>query len=175
MYRYRPTPLTIRAVELGRLTGLEVDSILYDADLQVATPDFLDFVVKREIIRLGRYTTAFSTCTLSLMRSERVFPVFREWPAGRMRELCILLSKSLRSLDLVTRLDSGRFGILMPESGLEGPGVARDRLLRLLDEFRLTDNAGHALTPVFESVTWSKPGTTFDEVKAFLNPEQPVH
>jgi len=175
VYRYRPTPLTIRAVELGRLTGLEVDSILYDADLQVATPDFLDFVVKRELIRLGRYTTAFSTCTLSLMRFDLVFPVFREWPASRMRELCVLLSKSLRSLDLVTRLDSSRIGILMPESGIEGPSVARDRLLRLLEGFQLTDNAGHALTPAFESITWSKPGTTFDDVKAFLNPEQSVH
>ncbi|MEM9803595.1 MAG: hypothetical protein AAGA20_24980, partial [Planctomycetota bacterium] len=101
VHTYVPTPLAVRAVELGRLTGLDVDSILYDAELKIATRDFLEFEIKRELLRLDRGGSVFTTATLGFERAGRPVPIFREWTAGALRDLCATLAESLRVLDLV--------------------------------------------------------------------------
>jgi hypothetical protein len=172
VHRYRPTPLTVRAVELGRLTGLEVNSILYDADLKIATRDFLNFEITREVERLNRYSTPFCTCILQLEHGERVYPIFREWPGPTLRELCVQLARSLRTLDLVTRLDAGRIGILMPETDAEGSEAVRRRLLSFLDSFDLSDHAGHELTVEWIPGAWTDKETTLEQVLEFFGPEE---
>ena len=172
IHRYRPTPLTVRAVELGRLTGLEVDSILYDADLQIATRDFLDFEIEREVERLNRYATTFCTCLLQLEHRGTVYPIFREWSGSSLRELCLHLARSLRTLDLVTRVSSGRIGILMPETDARGAQAVRKRLQGFLEGFRLADHAGHELTPNWTVVEWTDEGTRLEQVLEFFRSEE---
>ena len=163
-----PTPLALRAVELGRLTGLDVDAILYDAELKLATCDFLDFEIKRELVRIGRQSTAFTTATLSFERAGRTVPFFREWSRTAVRDVCSTLAGSLRTLDLVARLDDSRFGILMPEADAQGAEVVRHRLFRLLRDVDFVDPAGNEFTPVWTVTTWTDSGVQFEDVQSFL-------
>lgn len=172
VYAYVPTPLALRAVELGRLTGLDVDSILYDADLKIATPDFLEFEIKRELVRLGRHKTAFSTATLSFERAGRWVPIFREWSAGAIRELCVTLSDALRTLDLVTRLNPTCIAVLMPEADASGAEVVHRRLFKLLGEMHFIDAGGNDLVPVWRVATWSASGETIEDVRSFLQADR---
>ncbi|MEM6570881.1 MAG: hypothetical protein AAF957_20885 [Planctomycetota bacterium] len=173
IHAYVPTPLAMRAIELGRLTGLDVDAILYDAELKIATRDFLDFEIKRELIRLKRNTSAFSTALLSFERRGRHVPIFRHWSAAALRDLCSTLAGSLRVLDLVTRLDAGRIGILMPEADQAGAEVVRERLFRLLQEIEFVDHGGNRLIPVWTVATWDHEDVAFDHVQEFLGPADP--
>ena len=168
IYAYVPTPLALRAVELGRLTGLDVDAILYDAELKLATCDFLDFEIKRELVRIGRQSTAFTTATLSFERAGRTVPFFREWSRTAVRDVCSTLAGSLRTLDLVARLDDSRFGILMPEADAQGAEVVRHRLFRLLRDVDFVDPAGNEFTPVWTVTTWTDSGVQFEDVQSFL-------
>lgn len=171
IYTYSPTPLANRAVELGRLTGLEVDSILYDAELKIATRDFLEFEIKRELVRLSRHATAFSTATVSFERHGRTVPIFRDWTASTLRELCVMLAGSLRSLDLVTRLDASRLGILMPEADEAGAAIVRRRLFAELNEMSFVDRSGNDLVPTWTVATWAERRQPIEEVRRFLFPD----
>ena len=171
IFTYSLTPLSNRAVELGRLTGLEVDSILYDAELKIATRDFLEFEIKRELVRLSRHATAFSTATISFELHGRTVPIFRDWTASTLRELCVMLAGSLRSLDLVTRLDAARLGILMPEADASGASIVRRRLFSQLNEMSFVDRSGNDLVPTWKVATWSERRQPIEEVKAFLFPD----
>ncbi len=171
IHTYSPTPLANRAVELGRLTGLEVDSILYDAELKIATRDFLEFEIKRELVRLSRHATAFSTATISFELHDRTVPIFRDWTASTLRELCVMLASSLRSLDLVTRLDAARLGILMPEADAAGASIVRRRLFAQLHEMSFVDRSGNDLVPTWTVATWSERRQPIEEVKRFLFPD----
>ncbi|MEM9378562.1 MAG: hypothetical protein AAGB93_01340 [Planctomycetota bacterium] len=173
IHAYVPTPLAMRAIELGRLTGLDVDAILYDAELKIATRDFLDFEIKRELIRLKRNASAFSTALLSFERRGRTVPIFRHWSAAALRDLCSTLAGSLRVLDLVTRLDTGRIGILMPEADEAGAEVVRERLFSLLRGIEFVDHGGSHLVPVWTVATWADQDVAFDDVQDFLGPVDP--
>lgn len=168
---YSPTPLANRAVELGRLSGLEVDSILYDAELKIATRDFLEFEIKRELVRLSRHATAFSTATISFELHGRTVPIFRDWAAATLRELCVMLADSLRSLDLVTRLDAARLGILMPEADEAGAAIVRRRLFAQLGEMSFADRSGNDLVPTWRVATWSVRRQPIEDVRRFLFPD----
>lgn len=170
IHAYVPTPLAMRAVELGRLTGLDVDSILFDAELKIATSDFMDFEIKRELVRLGRQGSAFTTATLSFERSGCTVPIFQEWSASAVRDLCTKLADSLRLLDLVTRIGGSRIGILMPATDASGAETVRQRLFGLLAEIHLDDHAGNELVPVWNVTTWSDRSVRFDDVQGFLRP-----
>ncbi len=171
IHAYSPTPLANRAVELGRLTGLEVDSILYDAELKIATRDFLEFEIKRELVRLSRHATAFSTATVSFELHGRTVPIFRDWTASTLRELCVMLADSLRTLDLVTRLDASRLGILMPEADEAGAAIVRRRLFAQLNEMSFADRSGNDLVPTWKVATWTERRQPIEEVKRFLSSE----
>jgi hypothetical protein len=170
IHAYTPTPLAVRAVELGRLTGLDVDSILFDAELRIATSDFMDFELERELVRLDRLGAPFTTATLSFECAGRVVPIFREWSASAVRDLCTQLADSLRLLDLVTRLGASSLGILMPATDAAGAEVVRERLFGLLSGLCLDDRAGNEIVPVWNVRTWSTSGVGADDVRGFLRP-----
>ena len=171
IFCYRPTPLSIRAVEQNRLVGLEVDTLLVDTELRVATRDFLEFEITRELDRTNRYRTPFSLAILGLQAEGRMFPIFRDWGEDNLRTLCHLLSSSLRTLDMVSRLGPFRLAILMPQTPASGAACVRDRLLKMLGDLSITDTSGHPLTPFWRCKTWSEPGATLDDVRDLLGEE----
>ena len=74
----------------------------------------------QRLVRLGRQGSAFTTATLSFERAGQTVPIFQEWSASAVRDLCTKLAESLRLLDLVTRIGGSRIGILMPATDADG-------------------------------------------------------
>ena len=171
VFRYRPTVLAVRAAEENRLTGLDLTAIMYDANVKLATRDLLAFETNRELLRMRRYGGCFTIAVLSFELHGRTHPVFREWRAETIRSLAGLLTSSLRPLDLVSRLDVDRLGILLLETGAEGAESVRERLFKSLDEFTFTSDGGQELTPRWTPRTWTDSRMSLEAVLAFLDEE----
>ncbi len=170
VWSYSPTPLTVRAVELNRLTGLDVSEIMFDAEVRLATHDFLALEIERECHRVLRHGGAFSGAVLAFAREGREHPVFREWSSEAIRQLGAMLSGSLRPLDLVARLSGSRLGLLMPETDETGCAAVEARLTRMLAEAKLTTRGGQELQPVWAGATWWDEQALKDPVLAFFGP-----
>lgn len=169
VWSYAPTPLAMRAVELNRLTGLEVSEIMYDTRVRLATRDFLELEVEREVHRARRYGGSFSGVLLGFSCGGSEFPIFREWRAESIRRLGELLTRTLRPLDLVARVDPARLALLLPETDASGVEAVERRLEALLAEAALTTPAGRALEPVWRAATWSGEQATPVAAMAFFD------
>ena len=155
VHEYRPTNLTVRAVELGRLTGLDVSAVMYDARVQLATGDFLALELDREAHRIKRYGGSISGVRLAFQLGGNDYPIFREWSASDIQEFCGLLTSTLRPLDLVARIDNATLGIFLPETDEQGLQSVSNRLLGLLDDSRFMTRAGRELELAWVSESWS--------------------
>ena len=165
IYSYRPTLLTVRAVELGRLTGLDVTEIMFDADLQLATRGFLEIEIRRELLRVARHGGSFATAVLSFEANGRSYPVFREWPADTVRQMATVLASCFRTLDLVSKLDHAQLAVLLIETDQDVR--VGERALEALGELVFRTRTGVELRPVWRSRAWSAPKTSFEDVLAF--------
>ena len=170
IHAYRPTPLTLRALELNRLTGLDVNSIMFDDSVQLASRDYLAVQVQRELARIKRYGGEFTCAVLSFHSGSQEFALFREWPAPVLRKLGALLSGALRTLDLVCRLDHARVGLFLPETPAGGAGVVRDRLMQLVGELALSTRAGQGVRPRWAMRTFGA-ANELESVLAFVDGE----
>lgn len=171
IHRYRPTQLTVRAVELNRLTGLDVSEIMYDADLQLNTRDFLSLQIKRELMRLEEHGGAMTTAVLCFEGEGGIHPVFRDWSTGVLRDVARTLVGDLRELDLVARLDASRFGILFPDTGKPEAERIRERIVARFDQYSFQTATGRELRPIWRHRAWTGPGVTLSEVRAFFDGE----
>ncbi len=170
VWSYRPTPLTVRAVELNRLTGLDVSEIMFDSEVRLATRDYLALEIERECHRVRRYGGAFTGVLLAFTLGDREHPVFREWHSEAIRELGRMLSGSLRPLDLMARLSSARMALLLPETDEQGAAAVERRLLGLLAEARLCTRAGQELHPVWVARTWWDEKAEKNAVLSYFEP-----
>ena len=168
IHGYRPTPLTVRAIELNRLTGLDVNSVMFDQTVHLASRDYLDLQVRRELARIKRYGGEFTCVLLGFQQGRQRFAMFREWPAQVLRRLGSLLDDSLRTLDLVCRLDEERIGLFMPETDVQGAAVVRGRILGVLDELALTTRAGNPVIPQWDERTWGGDASA-EEIMGFMD------
>ena len=155
IHEYRPTTLAVRAVELGRLTGLDVSAIMYDANVKLATGDFLALEVEREAHRIRRYGGSFSGARLTFHMGAGDYRIFRDWTSADIRALSALLTSTLRPLDLVARLDHATVGLFFPETDAPGLEAVADRLLGMIAESSLTTRSGQQLEPKWVGATWS--------------------
>lgn len=165
---YTPTPLTVRAVELNRLTGLDVSEIMFDSSVRMATQDFLAIEVEREMHRAQRYGSAFTCALLTFVAGEHQYAVFREWSVDSIRELGRMLNQSLRPLDLVARVGNERVGLLLPETDEEGALAVRDRLVEMLRTAALGTHDGRELHPDFQWLTCVGQDASKEEAMAFF-------
>jgi hypothetical protein len=168
VHSYRATELASRAIELGRLTGLDLADLMVDAELKLDARDFLVIEVRREVARLARHGGAFSAAKLWFEADGRPFELFRRWgPTDRSR-LGQILASLRAPLDLVARLDSTALGLLLPGADENGAEVVRERVAAALKEIGLTSESGRALLPMWLSSTWTERDTNPDEVLEFL-------
>jgi hypothetical protein len=171
IYRYRPTLLTVRAVELGRLTGLDMSEIMFDENLRLATRGFLEIELRRELLRVARHGGSFVTAILTFEDGGRPYPVFREWSAETVRQMATVLASCFRTLDLVSRLDHKHLAVLLIETDQDGR--VGERVLECLDELVFRTRTGAALQPVWSARAWSDKSTTIEEVLGFFGVEEP--
>jgi GGDEF domain-containing protein len=169
IHRYRPTALTVRAVELNRLTGLNVSEIMIDANVRLATMDYLVLESRREAYRMRRYESPFSGATLTFVHRDGPYPIFNEWSTDTIRELGRILTSSIRDLDLVAKLDHSRIGLLFPETDANGLGVVRQRILARFEDMDSTTRAGQRLQLRWEDATWIGSDVDDGEVLSFYD------
>jgi hypothetical protein len=171
IHSYRPTHLAVRAVELNRLTGLDVSEILYDANLKLASRDFLAIEIRRELVRIGRYGVSFVTASLRFEADGRPVNIFSELSTGSLKMLGELLVDSLRTLDLVARTGKDELGLLLIETDDAGAAVVGGRVFELLEQMELATLTGQAMRPVWRAVCWDDGKTPAEEVLAFYPDE----
>ncbi|MEW6747212.1 MAG: hypothetical protein AB1486_31145 [Planctomycetota bacterium] len=171
IYRYRPTFLAVRAVELGRLSCLDVSTVMFDSRIGLATREFLNLQARRELARLARHGVPFATAVLAFRHHGVTYPVFREWKPLELRQLGRAISESVRSLDLVAQLDSARLGLLFPETDERGVAGVRERLTSRLSEYVLRSRSSQTLQVIWGDTVWSDPKTPLDEVLCFFDRE----
>jgi len=156
VHRFRPTPLSTHAVEVRRLTGLGVHDVLCDPDCGLATRDLLTLAIRHEIRRRRRSGGSFSTATLTFRLGGRGYRIFREWPSYSTRELGKLLVASVRSRDLVARLDRSRVGFLLLDATETESRAVGERILAELDRHPPSTPAGQPLVPEWRVTSWAE-------------------
>ncbi|MFO0984870.1 MAG: hypothetical protein U1E76_24605 [Planctomycetota bacterium] len=171
IHAYHPTLLAARAVELNRLTCLDLSSVMFDARVGLATREFLNLQARREHARLERHRTPFAAAVLSFKHEGTAHPIFRSWSAQDLRQLGRSIAESMRSLDLVAQLDPARLGILLPETDAHGLAGARERLVARLDDYVLRTPASQALQIAWTEIVFGDAATPLAQVLGFFDRE----
>jgi hypothetical protein len=167
VHRYLTTARATRAVELERLTGLELDDLTLDPELGTETWEYLILEVSREVERAHTQRTSFAVAHLALEAGGRTYPYFREWPAETARGLCDALSATRLPLEVAARADEARLAFLLPGIGGEELGGLRERRLAVLASLALAPGEGQPLVPVWTDAAFD--GTSaLDEVLSFF-------
>ena len=169
VHRYRATPLAGRAVELRRLTGLDVSEMLHDAGLGVASRAFFLVELERELLRLAEQPGTFNLATLEFLHRGRPYPLFRRMPEESLQALSRTIVAALRSLDLVCRWDGERLALLL--LGADGPKAARIRLriLERIEQLVLLADDKVPLEARWRSQTFAKAGVDRATAQRFLD------
>jgi len=171
VYRYRPTLLSVRAVDQKRLTGLDVSQVLFDADVSLVTRDMFILIFRRELQRLRRYGSSFSTVALAFLLDGQPYPIFREWAVEHLRLLGQILTSSLREIDVVARLDKSQLGLLLVETDAYGTAHVRKRVMGRLQGLAISTRGGKPLEPSWRQYVWDHAGAREEELEPFLDPE----
>ncbi|MBM66215.1 MAG: hypothetical protein CMH55_08285 [Myxococcales bacterium] len=130
-------------LRLGRtvmrfLCGKGIEGKYQDLLVDVAREDGLTGAAKRvvfnqcldnECARARRYGRGVSVAVLELRNFEEyVERVGRIWADLRLRKVSRVLSRTLRTNDLLARIGEARFALLLPETGPEDAKVCLERL-----------------------------------------------
>lgn len=130
-------------LRLGRtvmrfLCGEEIESKYQDLLVDVAREDGLTGAAKvlvfnqamdQECARARRYGRGLSIAVLELRNfDEYVNRVGRIWADLRLRKVSRVLSRTLRTNDMLARTGEARFALLLPETGPEAAKVVLERL-----------------------------------------------
>jgi GGDEF domain-containing protein len=138
VYTYRLTDMVERALEQGRLYGLDVDSLLFEGDTRMVRREFFLFELDREITRARRYDTELSLVMFWFDALELISTGSRTPDDQSLQEeLLDSAVETLRDLDLVCSLERGLGVLLLPETGTEGAGVAARRVKSKLEDHTL--------------------------------------
>ena len=171
IHSYRPTQLATRAIELGRLTGLDLAELMVDADLKLDARDFLVLEARREVARLARNGGVLSAARLWFEADGQPYEIFRRWSNLDRAQLGQVLATLRAPLDLVARMDACSLGVLLPGADAAGAEIVRQRLFAALGELQLCAESGRALKPCWQAAAWSDPSTSAAQVLSFLGLE----
>jgi rubrerythrin len=155
VHAYLPTALTARALELGRLTALQVADLLFDPEARLARLDWLVLEARREFLRMQRHVGCTSLVRLRFCANDEPFAWFRFARAREVRELGQRLTSSLRELDLAAPIDGAAMSLLLPETDAEGCARVMARLQELFTELALRTPEGHTVLVDLQAHTWS--------------------
>jgi hypothetical protein len=172
IYRYRPTLFTVRAVELNRLTGLNISEIMYDSHIRLATSEFLRIEAEREIFRMRRYGGALAVAMLTFELNGETYPIFREWRTETLKKLGTMLKNSHRTLDILARIDMYRVGLLYPHTDEPGLNAVITRLTGRLHDLSLMSRDGKPLEFKLDGKSWEGKSMKLSEVLAFFDLEE---
>ena len=168
---YAATALTARAVELGRLTALQVVDLLFDPAAKLARLDYLVHETRREFVRLRRHGGEFSVLRLQFESDGAPFPLFQLASAEAIRDLGVRLTGALRELDLVAPVDTSTLCVLLPETAAKGADDVAERLDHLLAAVAVRDDAGRQAQRSWDRRSWDAAPADVETALAWVRGE----
>jgi len=110
---------------------------------------YLDVVLERELKRSERFGSSLSVLFLDIDLFKMVNDLFGHLIGSRvLREVGILLKRSVRDVDAVIRYGGDEYTIVLVETGLEGAAIVAERIRQMVEEhiFALGDGLAIKLT-----------------------------
>ncbi len=165
IYDYVPNPKTHRAVEYGRIQGLDIESVLFQDSSRAFRRDFLIFEIDRELYRARRYDSPLSMALIDVRGFEHADGVHGEADVERLRaEMLEQVAGALRDLDVVSTVEETWAAVLLPETPLEAAMAVGQRLHRSISEYQSVSLA----EPLAVTVAVGELGEEHEEGRQFF-------
>jgi two-component system cell cycle response regulator len=146
--------------KLTRLVRMEKVS-LRDGETQAYSMAFLSDYFEKERYKAGRFRRPLSIVFLIVDNFSRLKEQTRETlVSGALSNMVDAVRKALRDSDLIARVESNRFCVVLPETDYFGTVLASRRLRKAVRECRTIQYMGteHHLDPFFVSATFPRDG-----------------
>ncbi|MGB3400401.1 MAG: diguanylate cyclase, partial [Candidatus Deferrimicrobiaceae bacterium] len=146
--------------KLTRLVQMEKVS-LRDGETQAYSMAFLSDYFEKERYKAGRFRRPLSIVFLIVDNFSRLKEQTRETlVSGALSNMVDAVRKALRDSDLIARVESNRFCVVLPETDYFGSVLASRRLRKAVRECRSIQYMGteHHLEPFFVSATFPRDG-----------------
>jgi hypothetical protein len=164
VHRYRATDRAFRALELGRISRLDVEEAACSGQYRLATPGQLALEVERELSSLIVRERSFMTLSLRFEVDGDCYPLLSEWSTESQDELIRLFLTYLRGVDMVAMVDPGTLVILLAGGNEDRFELTLYRIKQALEEQECLTIDGRALQVVRSAVRWSDPSVSTRDV-----------
>ncbi|HEX6810795.1 MAG TPA: hypothetical protein VF384_04145 [Planctomycetota bacterium] len=154
IHTYFATDLTARAIELGRLTGLQVADLLFDPKARLARFDYLLLEARREFLRLQRHEGVLTLARLQFLVRGEPFAWFQLAPEHEIKDLGRRLTAALRELDLAAPSDAATLCLLLPETPEAGARLLAQRIDEVLGHLDLQSPDGEPVSGIWTFQSW---------------------
>ncbi len=143
IYAYTPNAKTNRAVEYGRLYGLDLHSVLFQERSRTFRKDYLIYELDREIYRARRYDNALTFLLIQVdgLDEDRVAEAGTS-TAELYGQIFEGVTDALRDLDVVSSLEDGLGAILLPETSLDSALEVAHRACTTIREYQSVNMEG---------------------------------
>jgi len=146
IYEYAPNSKTNRAVQLGRVHGLDIKSVVFDDSSRTFRQDFLVFEIDREVYRARRYHSPLSLVLVEVHGIGRNLPDKDAVDVARLeKQVFEGVAAVLRDLDVVSAVSEAWAAVLLPETSTEGAVKVAQRLQAIVSDFQAV-SLGSALS-----------------------------
>jgi two-component system cell cycle response regulator len=168
---------------VNRLVGMEKVS-LRDTETHAYSLAFLSDYFEKERYKAGRFRRPLSVIFVIVDNQSRLVEQTRETlVAGALSNMVDAVRKALRDSDLIARMESNRFCVVLPETDYFGSILASRRLRKAVRESRSIHYLGteHLLDTFFVSATYPRDGKDLSELwqaageKYLLQKGSPFH
>jgi hypothetical protein len=157
IYEYELTARGHEAVQRGELSGLKLRETIRNARFAIATREFLELEVERELFRLNRYRRPLAVLLCQFLADDAPHPLFREADPDLVADLSQGLLESVRSLDVVAMFDATSIAVLLPETDETQMQTPDRRLRDLLGGYQFRTAGDGAVATRWHARAWSKP------------------
>ncbi len=128
IYAYELTEFAWEALRSGKISGVDLGSILYDHHTNLYNRQYFEIELNRELIRMKRYRSEF---TLVMARIEKIDEIRSDYPdkvAWYVNSIFTTLSKDLRELDTTCVWEANTLGIILAGTNLDGAKIVIQRI-----------------------------------------------
>ena len=164
IYEYEVTDRGYEAIDRGELRGLKLREMIRNDRCALASREFLELEIEREVFRLRRYGRPLALAICHFVVDGLHYPLFRGTNPTVVQEFSRLVMQEVRSLDVAALVDATAIAILLPETGKEQAEQALVRLRAKFDPFELLSPAGDPVERRWCHRAWTKQSTEADEV-----------
>ena len=163
IYEYELTSRGQEAVERGELRGLKLREMIRTARYELASREFFELEMEREMFRLDRYDRPLSVLMCRFEADGALYALFRETDQASLQAFTRLIAHEVRSLDVAAQIDSATIAILLPETNDSQAERALLRLRQPIDGFELTTAGGRRVDRHWIVRSWNHGPVQVDE------------